>query len=72
MWGWLLVLASRMRVKRPLRHTTSLILATLILGIVQYLFAGWPSLIRLIVAIILAIFAHIVWLRGIKQQQISQ
>ncbi|KAA3662671.1 MAG: hypothetical protein DWQ04_12775 [Chloroflexi bacterium] len=68
MWGWLLVLASRMRVKRPFIHTTSLILATIALGVVQFLFAGGPALVRLAVAIVFAAFAHIIWLRSIQQQ----
>ena len=68
MWGWLLMLVSRMRVKRPFIHTISLILATIALGIVQYLFAGWPALIRFVIAMLFALFAHIIWLRSIGQQ----
>ena len=67
-WGWLLVLTSRIRVKRPFIHTTALILASIALGVVQYLYAGWPALVTLLVAMLFAIFTHIVWLRSIRPQ----
>ena len=68
MWGWLLVLASRMPAKRPFIHTLFLILATAAVGVVQYYFAGWQTLVSLIFAMLFAVFAHLVWLRSIRQQ----
>lgn len=69
MWGWLLVLALRMPVKRPFVTAVVLLSATGAVASMPFLFSGGPSLIRFIVAAALAAYAHKVWLRRLSQQK---
>ncbi|MCA9932147.1 MAG: hypothetical protein KC419_26870 [Anaerolineales bacterium] len=68
MWGWLLVLAIRVPVKRPFLQAVALLIATSTVGTVQFLFSGWPSLARFLIAVALALFTHLLWLRRLQQE----